>query len=312
MMSPRGSLVLLLSLSLFLTPLLSLSGPSLALADDAVVGEDDEVMSVDDEEGEDDENVVLPDAGEARESGGDGAGSEEEEEEEEEEEDLYKPSPDAKTDIIFTNRAENNFLAGQIVKSLIGFSNNGNENFIVTSVEASFRYPQDFSYFIQNFSKVYYDAYVPPSHQASFTYDFTPSESFYSRPFGLVVNVYYKTEEGNEFRDAVFNGTVNIVEIEEEFDAESFFMYVLMISGVCLLMFIIHFVWTTVKRGGRAAPKKRAAPVERGTTKNKRSQVDESWLPEGTIQKKSPRKPTSPRNRQKTTSNNTLNTPKVD
>ena len=36
-------------------------------------------------------------------------------------------------------------------------------------------------------------------------------------------------------------------------------------------------------QGGKAAPKKRAAPVERGTTKNKRSQVDESWLPEGTI-----------------------------
>lgn len=28
-------------------------------------------------------------------------------------------------------------------------------------------------------------------------------------------------QDGNEFRDAVFNGTVNIVEIEEEFDAES-------------------------------------------------------------------------------------------
>lgn len=47
-------------------PLLFLLGPSFALADDAVVGEDDEVMSVDDEEGEDDENVVLPDSRETR------------------------------------------------------------------------------------------------------------------------------------------------------------------------------------------------------------------------------------------------------
>ena len=55
-------LLVFLSLPLPLVPL----GPSFALADDAVVGEDDEVMSVDDEEGEDDENVVLPDSGEAR------------------------------------------------------------------------------------------------------------------------------------------------------------------------------------------------------------------------------------------------------
>ena len=35
--------------------------------------------------------------------------------------------------------------------------------------------------------------------QSSFIYEFTPSESFYSRPFGLVVNIYYK----NEVRDDV-------------------------------------------------------------------------------------------------------------
>ena len=37
----------------------------------------------------------------------------------------------------------------------------------------------------------------------------------------LNFHYYIYLQEGNEFRDAVFNGTVNIVEIEEEFDAES-------------------------------------------------------------------------------------------
>ena len=32
------------------------------------------------------------------------------------------------------------FVAGQVVKSLIGFSNVGSEKFIVTAIEASFRY----------------------------------------------------------------------------------------------------------------------------------------------------------------------------
>jgi translocon-associated protein subunit alpha len=115
----------------------------------------------------------------------------------------------------------------------------------------------------------------------------------------MVVSIYYKNEEGVEFRDAVFNGTVKIVEVEEQFDAESFFMYVLMISGLCLLMFIVHYVWTTFKRGGRTTFKKPQVKIERGTQSKKKNQVDESWLPEGTISKPSPRKHTSPRNKKK-------------
>ena len=42
------------------------------------------------------------------------------------------------------------FYAGEVVTSLIGFTNKGSAVFIVTGIEASFRYPQDFSYHIQN------------------------------------------------------------------------------------------------------------------------------------------------------------------
>ena len=94
-------------------------------------------------------------------------------------------------------------------------------------------------------------------------------------------------QEDNEYRNAVFNGTVNIIEIEEGFDTQTyvdspvsyraqatptppppsclclvnthvtfpsallvhrFFMYVFMVSGLALLMFIIHYVYTTVRR----------------------------------------------------------------
>ena len=88
--------------------------------------------------------------------------------------------------------------------------------------------------------------------QASFVYMFRPSESFYARPFGLTINIYYKdtvssvttlclpkyhmhthththththihthTQDDNDYRDAVFNNTVNIMEVEEGFDAET-------------------------------------------------------------------------------------------
>ena len=66
----------------------------------------------------------------------------------------------------------------------------------------------------------------------------------------------------------MFNDTVNIVEYEEGYDGETyvlphltlmmlsffslslyrFFMYVFMVSGISLLMFIVHYVYTTVRR----------------------------------------------------------------
>lgn len=45
------------------------------------------------------------------------------------------------------------FPANEIVKFLMGFSNKGStDNFVVESLDASFRYPQDFQFYIQNFT----------------------------------------------------------------------------------------------------------------------------------------------------------------
>jgi len=40
--------------------------------------------------------------------------------------------------------------AGQSVKLLVGFSNKGSQDFVVESMDAAFRYPQDYSFYIQN------------------------------------------------------------------------------------------------------------------------------------------------------------------
>ncbi|MGH0153449.1 UNVERIFIED_CONTAM: hypothetical protein FKN15_024744 [Acipenser sinensis] len=57
--------------------------------------------------------------------------------------------PDADTTIVFVTGEE--FPANQIVKFLVGLTNKGSEDFTVQSLEASFRYPQDFQFYIQNF-----------------------------------------------------------------------------------------------------------------------------------------------------------------
>lgn len=261
------------------------------LVDEGVVEEEEDAdVEVEEEEGEDDTGEEV----EAVVQGGGAAA----EEEEEEEEDVLKSSTNADFVTLFTNQqspGSTEVVAGEPVKALIGMSNKGDEDFIVTLVEGSLRYPQDFSFHIQNFSVLYYEQYVPPGTHASFLYPFVPSDMFVARTLGLVISVYYKTAAGSEFRSDVFNDTVSIVEVEEGFDGETFFMYVFMISGLCLLMFVVHYVYTTAYRKGGSGRK--APQVEMGT--QGKDEVDYNWLPPSTLaaQKKSPRPSPSPRKR---------------
>lgn len=74
-------------------------------------------------------------------------------EEEEEDDGTLKKSPDASTQLLFINPTDSaNLPAGSIANVIVGFKNNGKADFKIDSLEASFRYPQDFNYFIQNVS----------------------------------------------------------------------------------------------------------------------------------------------------------------
>ena len=75
---------------------------------------------------------------------------------------------------------------------MAGFSNKGTDDFIVETIDASFRYPQDYSYHIQNFTGTSYNRVVRPGEEASFQYAFHPHESYGGRPFGLTVLMLYK------------------------------------------------------------------------------------------------------------------------
>jgi len=45
--------------------------------------------------------------------------------------------------------------AGKTVKLLVGFTNKGSQDFVVDSMDAAFRYPQDYSFYIQNVRAVH-------------------------------------------------------------------------------------------------------------------------------------------------------------
>ncbi len=57
---------------------------------------------------------------------------------------------------MFIQPESSDLPAGKLVKLLVGFQNNGTSSFIVDKIDGAFRYPQDFSYYIQNVSLLNY------------------------------------------------------------------------------------------------------------------------------------------------------------
>jgi len=228
----------------------------------------------------------------------DAATTEDKGEEEEEGEAPLKPSPNADTSILFTKPISTVDLpAGGLVKFLVGFTNKGDKDFVVETMDASFRYPQDYSFYIQNVTTLRFDRTFEPKRQATFEYTLTPSETFNARPFGLTINLNYKDSEGNLFQDAVFNETVNIVEPDEGLDGETFFMYVFLAAIAVLLLVGAQQLLATLGKKRLSKPK---APIEMGTQK---SDIDYDWIPKEALlsMNKSPRRSpkTSPRERRK-------------
>nr|CAD7195482.1 unnamed protein product [Timema douglasi] len=241
-----------------------------AKAEDDV--DDDEMVDV---EGEGDETSVTDEGGE---------------------EDETQPgaSPDADTTILFIKPIPNFIFlmcpelpGGHLVEFLVGFTNKGGSEFVLETLDASFRYPMDFTFYIQNFSTIAYNRLVKPGHQATLSYSFIPSEAFAGRPFGLNINLNYRDSSGAVYQEAVYNETVSIVELEEGLDGETFFLYVFLAACVVLLLVLgQQFLYSV---GKKRVGKKPA--VETGTSNP--NDVDYDWVPRELLNnfKKSPNSP---------------------
>jgi translocon-associated protein subunit alpha len=243
-------------------------------------------VAEEDELEEEEEGVVEEDGADEAET------SDETIEETQEEDDGKKTtSPDADTIILFTKPAGTSNMelpAGNVVEFLVGFTNKGEQEMMVDSMEASLRYPMDFTFHIQNFSAINYGKVVKPQQQATVAYSFIPADAFAGRPIGLTINLNYRDAAGNFFIDPVFNETVQIVEFDEGFDTETFFMYVCIFGAVILLLFLAF----NILSGKKGAP--RSKPVETGTDEDG---VDYEWIPKSALKKTPGSGKTSPRQR---------------
>ena len=73
--------------------------------------------------------------------------------------------------------------------------------------------------------------------------------------------------------DPVFNETVQIVEFDEGFDSEVFFMYVFLVAGLFLVLFLVYSLIGGSKGKKNVAVSK---AMETGTTND---DVDYEWIP---------------------------------
>ncbi|KAH0956037.1 hypothetical protein HN011_010195 [Eciton burchellii] len=221
---------------------------------------------------------------------------------EETEEDTSNASSDADTTILFTKPVHNalstlELPAGHVVEFLVSFINKGENDFVLETLDASFRYAMDFNFHIQNFSTFTFNKIVKPKHEVTLAYSFLPSESFAGRPFGLNVNLNYRDVNGIFYNEAVFNETVQIIEIDDGLDGETIFLYVFLTACVILTLVGGQQLLSSLGRKSRSSTT-RKAPVEMGTSNP--NNVDYDWLPKETLNRinKSPRTPKqSPRQR---------------
>ncbi|XP_014276904.1 translocon-associated protein subunit alpha isoform X1 [Halyomorpha halys] len=203
--------------------------------------------------------------------------------EEEEAQDKPTGSPDADTTILFTKPAQvpgtiMELPGGVLVEFLVGFKNKGSQDFVLETLDASFRYPMDFNFYIQNFSTLAYERNVSPGQEATLFYSFMPAEAFAGRPFGLSVNLRYRDLNGNQFYEGVYNETVNIIELDEGLDGETFFLYVFL-GALVVLMLVVgqQFLYSVGKKRGTSTSSASKKHIEMGTSSH--NDVDYNWLP---------------------------------
>lgn len=252
--------------------------------DEGLVEDEDEDEDDDDDDDDTDEGEIELDE-EAAEDG-----------------DVVTSHKDVASSVLFETGSEPLLLAGKEIESYIHFANGGSLSFVISSIDASFRYPQDFSYIMQNFTVLSPNKMIDAGKEGSFKYLFKPGELAGGRSFGLVVNVNYQDlseDSATVYKDTVFNQTVLVLENDDSVDAETFFMYIMLAGMLSLMVFGLYStVAPKSKRSKKSSHANGATPLETGTANG---DVDMSWIPQETLKVLKNKTPTnSPRSRKRT------------
>jgi len=204
------------------------------------------------------------------------------------------PSPVVFTTFLFPDHQDLGLPAVDVIDILLGFSNvfepeeevEGVEAqeravapiFNVTMIFASLNHPQDFKYFIQNYSRFDYSLLVGAGEQATFNYQFRPDPLLEPRDFGLLVHAVYVdlTTNITHFH-TFFNGTIEIIEPYTAFDVQLLFTYTLIVGVLGLIGFALYNKFAT----GKKSTTSRRVVAETGTrqaSSTDDAETENDWL----------------------------------
>jgi len=145
----------------------------------------------------------------------------------------------------------------------------------VSMIFASLNHPQDFKYFIQNYSRFEYHVLLAPGQQATFNYKFRPDALLEPREFAMLFHVVYVdlTTNITHFH-TFFNNTIEIVEPYTVFDVQLLFTYTLIIGILGLIGFALYNKFGTSKKSSRAVVEQSARKVNASGE----VEIENEWL----------------------------------
>lgn len=109
--------------------------------------------------------------------------------------------------------SETTVVAGDPIKTIVAFSNEGRLRYHVWGVIASLNNDKMFDIYVQNFSYAIVNKTVEAGDELSFSYEFTPNARLDIRPFSLAITMFYEAQSsiGNAIRGhstTFYNSTV--------------------------------------------------------------------------------------------------------
>lgn len=148
--------------------------------------------------------------------------------------DIPAPNPDVEVVSTFPDYPDRAFPGGERVKVLLGVRNAGNDDVNVTYIAGSLNVPNNFAFYVTNFTaNAYGDAIVKPRQEATFTYEFVVDPQFAGHSLQLALTTFYD-EAGASYATTFFNATVPVLDPKVVFDRELVMIY-LTLAGVAVL-----------------------------------------------------------------------------
>lgn len=147
--------------------------------------------------------------------------------------DLAPPHPDVETVYAFVKHADKNLPVGESISIICGFVNNADTPINVTGVMGSVNSPQQFSFYVQNFTGMMVNETVGPESEISFEYNFETHPMLDPLEWQVALTVFY--EDGTSgFTSTFYNETVNFYEPPKPWDTESVVKALLAVGAVVL------------------------------------------------------------------------------